>query len=430
MTLLKKEMTGASQYEIEFSVDKATFDAAVNAVYRKQVKKINVPGFRPGKAPKHMIEKMYGQSVFWDDAINNILPDAYEAAVKEAELDVIGQPEIEVVSMENDIVFKAKGAVKPTLTVEGYTGLRAPKKVKRVLKKDIEEELTRVQQRNARTVEVTDRAAKEGDTVNFDYSGSVDGVVFEGGTAEKQDLKLGSGHFIPGFEEQIVGHVIGEEFDVTVTFPTEYHAADLAGKEAVFHCKLHGISEEELPALDDEFAKDVSEFDTLDEYKADIKAKLQEKNAKEAESEVESKLCEALIKLVNAEEIPEAMYLAEVENFVRDYDSRLRMQGLDLNTYFQYTGLTMEALRAQLRPQAEQQVQLRLALEAIARQEGLKASDADVEAEYNRISEAYNVPVDQVKEMVPADSVSADMNVKLAMDFVKAHAVTKAGAAE
>ena len=426
MSLLKKELVASNQYEIEFSVEKEVFEAAVTAVYKKQVKKISVPGFRPGKAPKHIIERMYGKGVFYDDAINEVLPAAYEAAVVEAELDVVGQPEFDLVSLEDGVVFKAKVAVKPQLTVEGYKGIKAEKKVKRVLKKDIEEELENVRKRNARTIEVTDRAAEMGDTVTLDYSGSVDGVVFDGGTAEGQTLKLGSGQFIPGFEEQVAGHAIGEEFDVNVTFPEQYHADDLAGKAAVFHCTVHAITTEELPELGDEFVKDVSEFDTLDEYKADIKAKLQEKNAKAAESEVESKLCEALIALVNGEEIPEAMYEAEAESFIRDYDSRLRMQGLDLATYCQYTGMTVDMLRQQVRPQAEEQVKLRLALEAIARQEGLTVAEEEIEAEYARISEAYNVPLEQVKQMVPAESIAADMKVKAAMDLVKANAVTKA----
>ncbi len=427
MSLTKKELKSPCQYELEFTVDKETFDVAVNAAYRKNVKKMNVPGFRPGKAPKHIIERMYGKGVFYDEAINAVIPAAYEAAVKEAELDTVGQPEFDVVSIEDGVVLKAVVSVKPDVKMEGYLGLKAEKKAKRVLKKDIDEELARVQERNARSVEITDRPAANDDIVNIDYAGSVDGVAFDGGTAEGQTLKLGSGQFIPGFEEQIVGHSIGDAFDVNVTFPTEYHAAELAGKVAVFACKLNGITVSELPALDDEFAKDVSEFDTLDEYKADIKAKLQERNAKAAEGEFESALCEQLIALVEAD-IPEVMFAEETENFVRDYDNRLRMQGLDLNTYFRYTGMTLEQLREQMRPQAEQQVKLRLALEAIAKQENLSANAEDIEAEYTRISEAYNVPLDQVKSMVASEDIAKDMVVKAAMDLVKSKATT--GAAE
>ena len=400
MSLSKKELTEKNQYEIEFTVDAAVFAAAVDRAYKKNVKKIKIDGFRPGKAPRHIIERVYGKEVFYDDAINDVLPDAYEAAVKEAELDPVGQPEIEVVSMGDGITFKAKVGVKPVFELTGYIGIKAEKKVKRVLKKDIDEELERVRKRNARTIEITDRAAADGDTVNIDYAGTVDGVAFDGGTAQGQTLKLGSGQFIPGFEEQIVGKEIGAEFDVNVTFPTEYHAEELAGKAAVFHCKLNGITTEELPALDDEFAKDISEFDTLEEYKADVKAKLQEKNAKAADDEVEQKICEALIALV-PDEIPEVMYVQETENFVRDQDNRLRMNGLDLKTYLQYMHMTLDDLRKQLRPQAEKQVKLRLALETIARQEKLTVADEDIEK---------------------------DMLVKAAMEFVKSKAVTKAPA--
>ena len=429
MSLSKKEMTAQNQYEIEFSCDKETFDAAINAAYKKNVRKMNVPGFRPGKAPKHIIERMYGKGVFYNDAIDAVLPAAYEAAVKEAELDVVGQPDIDIVSIGDDgVTFKAVVAVKPQLDIDGYIGLKAERKVKRVLKKDIDEELRRIQERNARTIEVTDRAAQMDDTVNIDYSGSVDGVVFDGGTAQGQTLKLGSGQFIPGFEEQIVGKNIGDEFDVCVTFPTEYHASDLAGKAAVFACKLNGITVSELPALDDEFAKDVSEFDTLDEYKASIKATLQKKNAEEADRAVESALCEALIELVSEADIPEAMFVAETENFLRDYDNRMRMQGLDLNTYLQYMGMTLDQMRAQLRPQAAQQVRLRLALEAIARKEQLTVDTDAIQSEYERISAAYNVPVEQVKSLIEESDIIQDMLVKAAMDLVKAKAITKAPA--
>jgi trigger factor len=260
------------------------------------------------------------------------------------------------------------------------------------------------------------------DIVNIDFDGSVDGVAFEGGKSEGFDLTLGSGQFIPGFEDQIVGKNIGEEFDVVVTFPKDYHAKELAGKEAVFKTKLNGIKNKELPALDDEFVKDVSEFDTLDEYKADIKAKIQDRNAKQAEADTENKLLEVLIEKLEAD-IPEAMFVSETENYVRDYDNRLRMQGMDLSTYFKYTGMNLDILRAQLRPQAEKQVKVRLALEKIAELEGITVSDEEIEAEYTRISEAYNVPVDQVKAMVDAKGISEDLKVKGAMDFVKSKVV-------
>ena len=424
MSLIKKELTEKSGFVLEFSVSKEAFDKAENEAYKKQVKSINVPGFRKGKAPKSIIERMYGKGIFFEDAINACIPDAFEAAVKEAELEVVGTPKFDLVSTEGDIVLKAEGFVKPEVSIEGYKGLSAEKKVARVTVKEIDEEIKRVRERNARTIEITDRAAKKGDTCNIDYLGTVDGVAFDGGKAEGHDLKLGSGAFIPGFEDQIVGKKIGEEFDVNVTFPEDYHAKELAGKAAVFKTKLNSIKFEELPAADDEFAKDVSEFDTLDEYKADIKAKMQKRNQDKAQAEFESALAEALIDKLQAE-IPEPMFEAETENFVRDYDTRLRQSGLDLNTYFKYTGLTLDALRAQMRPQAEKQVKIRLALEKIASLENLTVSDDEVAAEYKRIAEAYNVPEEQVKAMVAAEDIKADLLVARAMDLVKENATVK-----
>ncbi len=424
MSLIKKELTEKSGFVMEFSVSKEAFEKAENEAYRKNVKSINVPGFRKGKAPKSIIEKMYGKGIFFEDAINACIPDAFDEAVKEAELTVVGTPKFDLVSSEGDIVLKAEGFVKPEVTIEGYKGIEAKKKVARVTAKEIEAELTRVRERNARTIEITDRAAQNGDICNIDYEGSIDGTAFDGGKGEGHDLKLGSGSFIPGFEDQIVGKNIGEEFDVNVTFPEDYHAKELAGKAAVFKTKLNAIKFEELPEADDEFAKDVSEFDTLDEYKADIKAKMVKRNQDKAQSEFETALAEALMEKLVAE-IPEPMFEAETENFVRDYDTRLRQSGLDLNTYFKYTGLTLDALREQMRPQAEKQVKVRLALEKIAALENLAVTDEEVDAEYKRIAEAYNVPEEQVKAMIAADDIKADLLVAHAMDLVKENAITK-----
>ena len=424
MSLIKKELTEKSGFVMEFSVSKEAFDKAENEAYKKNVKSINVPGFRKGKAPKSIIEKMYGKGIFFEDAINACIPDAFEAAVKEADLEVVGTPKFDLVSSDGDIVLKAEGFVKPEVTIEGYKGIEAEKKVAEVTDEEVEAELNRVRERNARTVEITDRAAENGDICNIDYEGSVDGVPFDGGKGAGHDLKLGSGSFIPGFEDQIVGKNIGEEFDVNVTFPEDYHAKELAGKAAIFKTKLNAIKFEELPEADDEFAKDVSEFDTLDEYKADIKAKMVKRNEDKAQGEFETALAEALMEKLVAE-IPEPMFEAETENFVRDYDTRLRQSGLDLNTYFKYTGLTIEALREQMRPQAEKQVKVRLALEKIAAVEALTVTDEDIDAEYKRISEAYNVPEDQVKGMIAADDIKADLLVARAMDLVKENAIVK-----
>ena len=425
MSLIKKELTEKSGFVMEFSVSKEAFAKAENEAYKKQVKSINVPGFRKGKAPKAIIEKMYGKGIFFEDAINACIPDAFEAAVKESGLEVVGMPKFDLVSAEDEIILKAEGFVKPEVTIEGYKGIEAEKKVEEVTDEAVEAELTKVRERNARTVEITDRAAEMGDIANIDYEGSVDGVPFAGGKGEKHDLKLGSGQFIPGFEEQIVGKKIGETFDVNVTFPTEYHAEELAGKAAVFKTTLNAIKFEELPEADDEFAKDVSEFDTLDEYKADMKAKMVKRNEDKAQGEFENALAEALMEKLVAE-IPEPMFEAETDNYVRDYDMRLRQSGLDMNTYFKYTGLTIEALREQMRPQAERQVKVRLALEKIAELESITIDDEAVEAEYKRISEAYNVPVDNVKTMVAAEDLKADLAVAKAMDIVKENAVVKA----
>lgn len=428
MSLTKKTQSESdkNRYELEITVAKEIFSAAVDAAYRKNVAKINVPGFRKGKAPKALIEKMYGKGVFYEDAINACIPDAYEEAVKESELTIVGQPDFDVVSAdENGLVLKAVVYVKPEIEITNYLGIEAEKHVEKVTDEAVEAEITRARERNARTLDVTDRAAKNGDSVNIDFDGSVNGAAFEGGKAEKYDLKLGAGQFIPGFEEQIVGHTIGDTFDVNVTFPADYHAKELAGKAAVFAVKLNGIKETELPAADDEFAKDVSEFDTFAEYQADVRAKMQERNEKAADAAFEENLIDALIANMSGD-IPTVMFDEETDNFVRDYENRLRMQGLDLETYFKFTGMNVEKLKEQLRPQAEKQVKLRLILEEIAKKENLAVSDEDIEAEYKRIADAYNIQADKVKQLIAKDGITTDLKVKAAMDLVKEKAVVKA----
>ena len=426
MKLIKNEKLEGSKVELHFSVEQSVFEAACERAYKKEVGKINIPGFRKGKAPRAMIEKMYGKGFFYDTALNEILPEAYESAVKEAGIDPVAQPEIDVLSLdENGVVFTAKVFVKPEVKIEGYFGIEVSKEVAPVTEDEINHELELVRERNSREIDANDRPAELGDTAVIDFEGFVDGVAFEGGKGEDYALKLGSGQFIPGFEEQIVGHNVDEEFDVNVTFPAEYHAEDLAGKASVFKVKLHALTKVELPELDDEFAKDVSEFDTLDEYKADLKAKIEARHETTAQSAVDGQLMDALIEKLEAE-IPEAMFETEAENFVRDYDNQLRMQGLDLQTYFQYTGMTLETLRNQFRPQAEKQVKARLALEKIAELENLNASEDDINGEYARIAEAYGIDVEQVKASIDAEFIAADMKVKLALDAVKEKAVVKA----
>ncbi|MBR7116246.1 MAG: trigger factor [Clostridia bacterium] len=422
MSLIKKELTEKGGYTIEFSVDKEVYAKAEIAAYKKNVKSINVPGFRRGKAPMHIIKTMYGKDVFFEDAINECIPEAFEAAIKEAELDIVGNPQFDLVSMDGDIVLKAVGFVKPVPSIDGYKGIEVEKKVDEVTEENVEAELAKVLDRNARFVTESDEAVKEGDTVTIDFEGFVDGVAFEGGKGTDHELKLGSGSFIPGFEEQIAGHKVGESFDVNVTFPTEYHAAELAGKESTFKCTIKSVKQ--LPVADDEFAKDVSEFDTLDEYKADLKSKLVEANEKKAEAEVESKLSEALMEMLVCD-IPEPMFAIETENYLRDYDTRLRQSGLDLKTYMQYTGMTLDTIREQLRPQAEKQVKLRLALEAIAKAEALEVTEEETAQEYERIATTYGVELDEVKKMIAAEDIDADLLVAKAMTFVKNNAVIK-----
>ena len=421
MSLIKKELTEKSGFELEFSVSREVYEKAEYEAYKKNVKSINIPGFRKGKAPKAIIEKYYGKGIWFEDAINECIPEAFEEAVKEAGITIVGQPQFDLVSNDGDIVLKAVGFVKPEVSIDGYKGIEVEKKVNPVTDADVDAEVEAARKRNARTLDVTDRAAEMGDIANIDYEGFVDGVAFDGGKGEGHDLTLGSGQFIPGFEEQIVGKTIGEEFDVNVTFPEEYHAAELAGKAATFKTKLNSIKAEELPALDDEFAKDVSEFDTLDEYKADIKSKMEKRNESQAEAEVENALAEALMEKLVAE-IPEPMFEAETENFVRDYATRLRQNGLDLNTYFKFTGLTIEALREQMRPQAERQVKVRLALEKIASLEGLTVTEEETNEEFQKISDAYNVPVDQIKTMIAAEDLNADIVVGKALKLVRENA--------
>ena len=423
MSFKKAEKQEANVYVIEFQIEKADFDAANDKAFKKNAGHINIAGFRKGKAPRHLIEKMYGKGVFYEEAINDCLPAAFEDALKQSGLDMIGQPEFDIVTIDdNGVAMTAKVTVKPECKVENYKGIKVTKDVKSVTATDVKKEIETVRERNSREIDVTDRAAKKNDIANIDFEGFVDGVAFDGGKAEGHSLTLGSGAFIPGFEDQIIGKKIGDEFDVNVEFPADYHAEELAGKPAVFKVKLNSLKVKELPALDDEFAKDVSDFDTFDEYKADVKAKLTERNEKDADVAVDEQLTDAIIGLLDAE-IPEVMYVTETENFVRDYDNRLRMQGLDINTFLKYTGQSLDDLRKQMRPQAEKQVKMRLALETIAKLENLTATDDEINEEYKRIADAYGVALDQVTGAIAKEDIAADIVVKNAFDIVKNNAV-------
>lgn len=422
MNLVKSEKLEKSMHELQFSVDAETFKAAIEKAYKREGKKYNVPGFRKGHAPRAVIEKMYGADIFHYDAINDLFPEAYEAAVVESGIQPVGRPEADVVSesLEDGVVLKVTVAVKPEIKVGNYTGLKATKKVNTVDDADVEAELVRMQNRNGRII-TREGKAENGDTVDMDFEGFVDGVAFEGGKAEHYSLVLGSGSFIPGFEDQLIGHEAGEEFDVNVTFPEEYQTKELAGKAAVFKIKLHEVKTKELPALDDEFAKDVSEYDTLDELKASIRKGMEEQNEKQAALAVENDLVDQVIATIEGD-IPEAMYEARMDEAVRDFEYRLAQQGLKLDMYLQYMGQTMESFRASFREQAEKQVKIRLALEAVAAAEQIAATDEELEAELQRVADNYKMELAKVKELVNADEVKKDLAVNKAIDFIRDHA--------
>ena len=423
MSLKSQETIGANQRKVTFTVDRPVFDKAVDKVYHRQVKNITIPGFRKGKAPRAIIEKMSGKEVFFEDAVNDCIPDAWDAISGDITETVVSRPEFEVVTIdENGVELAATYYVKPQVEISDYIGIPVNRPAVKVTDAEVEEEIDRVRTRNSRMIEVSDRPAQNDDLVNIDFEGFVDGVPFDGGKAEGHQLKLGSGQFIPGFEDQVAGHSVGEEFDVNVTFPADYQAENLAGKEAVFKCRLNGIKYTELPVVDDEFARDVSEFDTLDEYKADIRKNLEESHKKQADGKVDDELIDALIGKLNAD-IPEVMFENETENQVRDYDNRLRMNGLDLKTYFQYTGLDLDGLRKQMRPGAEKQVKTRLALERIAELENLTVTDEEVEEEYKRLGEQFGMDAEKVKEAVDKPAIEADLKVKAAIDLVREKAV-------
>lgn len=429
MSLKEKTLLETNKYQLKIDVDKATFDAAVNTVYRKQAKNITIPGFRRGKAPRAIIEKMYGKSVFYEDAVNEVLPDAYEQAAKESELDIVGRPEFDIDTIdENGVVITAVVFVKPEVKIEGYKGIKATKPDTKVTDDEVNAELENVRERNARMSDITDRAAQNGDIANIDFEGFADGKAFEGGKAEGHEITLGSHSFIDTFEEQIVGKNIGEEFDVNVTFPEDYHEESLKGKPAVFKVKLNSLKVKELPALDDELATLASEFDTLDEYKENIKATLTERKEHSADHEIEHQITDALVDLVEAD-IPECMFDEETENCLRDMDNNLRMQGLDLKTYLQYTGMDLDAARDNLRPRAIEQVKTRLALEKIAELENIEVAEEEIEEEYKKLSEAYGISVDEIKNIAPVDGIKTDISLRKAFDAVKAEAkITKKAA--
>lgn len=425
MNLTSNNKIETNKYELQVAVNAEEFEKAVAAAYRKNVSKISIPGFRKGKAPRGIVEKMYGEGVFYEDAVNALYPKAYEDAIVESGLEPVDAPEIEITSVDKTgFTFKAIVTVKPEVEIKDYKGINVTKKVKAVTDEDVDAEIQRLRERNGRIVSVEDRAAAEGDNTLIDFEGFVDGVAFEGGKGENYPLTLGSNQFIPGFEDQIVGHNTGDEFDVNVTFPEDYQAEELAGKPAVFKVKINAIKTRELPELDDDFAKDASEFDTVAELKEDLKKKVAERYETQAQDEVENAMIDVLVENLTAE-IPQCMYERRIDDFMRDFEYRLQSQGMNMDLYLQYTGMERDSMRETFRAQAERQVKLRLALEKIAELENITASEEDLANEYQRMADAYNLDVEKVKSLVTDKELTKDIVVTKAIDFVKDNAKVK-----
>lgn len=423
MKLVNKNEVEKNVVELEISVPADEFEKAVEASYRKNVGKVNIPGFRRGKAPRRIVEKMYGEGFFWNDAVDALYPEAYEAAVKEAGITPVDRADIEIseIGADKGFTFKAKVTVKPEITVKEYKGLKVEKPSTKVTAEDLNNEIAGYQRRNSRMIDVDDRAAEADDTVTFDFEGFTDGKPFEGGKASDYQLKLGSGQFIPGFEEQMIGKKIDEEFTVNITFPEEYHAEELKGQPAEFKCCIHKIQKEELPEVDDEFVKDISDFDTLDDFKADLKKKIAERKEGEADRVVADKLAEAVADLVEGD-IPQCMFDNEINANLNDFAQRMASQGMNMDQYMQITGTKIEDLRNMFAGRAQTEVRLRLALEKIAELEGVVISDEDVNAEYEKFSKEMQVPVERIKNDAVTENIIRELANAKAFECVKAHA--------
>ena len=409
-----------NKYEVIVEVTAEQLEEAVQKVYNKKKKSIAIPGFRKGKAPRKMVEKLYGEGFFYEDAVNSMIPTYVADAMDEAGLYPVVRPEFDVTALDKNtgVTFKVTAICRPEVTISDYKGIEIEKTVKTITDEDVDAELKRVQERQGRMVTVEGRAAENGDTTVIDFEGFIDGVAFDGGSEKNYELKLGTGYFIPGFEDQIIGRNAGDEFTVNVTFPENYQMEDVAGKPAEFRVKLHEIKNVELPEIDDEFVKDVSEFDTLDEYKADIKTKLAERAEKMAETEAENKLFDAVIEKMQAE-IPNEMYESKIDEMVRDFEMRLSQQGLNLEMYLSFSGMEMDGFRKQFEENAQKQVKLRLALDQIAKQENIEVSDEAAEEEIKKIADAYRISVAQVKDVITVESVKADLKAAEASKLIK-----------
>lgn len=427
MELKSTKNIETNKYELALEVSAEEFNNAINAVYKRESKKMNIPGFRKGHAPRAFIEKYYGEEVFYEAAVDHLYRSMVMEAVEKSELKVISIGDFKVDEIGKDKGLKCTITVitKPEATIEGYQGIEVHKEPVAVTDGDIDAEIERVRERNSRIVTVEDRAAENGDIAVIDFDGYVDGKQFDGGKAENYELTLGAGQFIPGFEEQVVGHKTGESFDVNVTFPEDYHAEELKGKPATFKITLHEIKKKELPVVDDEFVKDVSEFDTLAEYRKDLEKHLLESREKAADSDVENQLVDAVIEKVVAE-IPDEMVENEVDEMINSFAYRPQSQGLKLETYLKYTGMTTDDLRTEYKPQAERQVRLRLGLEKIAQLEEIKPSEEETEEEYKKLSDAYGMPLETVKNMVNAEDLNADISNRKAIEFLRENAVITA----
>ena len=419
---LQVEKMEKNMAKLTIEVSAEELEKALQGAYNKQKGQISVPGFRKGKVPRQMIEKMYGAAIFYDEAANALIPEAYSKAYDESGLEIVSQPKIEVVQIEKGkpFIFTAEVATKPEVTLGEYKGLKVDKVSNRVTAKEVDAKLEEEQKKNARTITVEDRAVQDGDEVVLDFEGFVNGVAFAGGKGENYPLTIGSGSFIPGFEEQLIGAEAEKEVEVNVTFPAEYHAEDLAGKEAVFKCTVHEIKVKELPELDDEFAAEVSEFDTLDEYKADIKAKIKEQKIAEGKRQKEDQAVEKAV--ANATmEIPEAMIDTQVQQMAQEFAQRMQSQGLTLEQYFQFTGLTAEKMMEEMRPQAVKRIETRLVLEAIAKAENIEITEEKVDAEIAKMAEMYKMEVEKLKEYMgeaEKEQMKADMAVQEAVTLL------------
>lgn len=429
MELKNTEKQEHSVVALTIEITKAEFEAAKDKAFKKTGKNITVPGFRKGKAPRKMIEKLYGEGVFFEEAFNIIYPDAMEMAVEKSGIKPVGRADVDLgdPAEEGGLTIIAKVPVEPEVELGEYKGIEVEKETVKVLQADVKAELNRMAQRNART-ETVERKAKKNDTVDIDFEGFVDGVPFEGGKAEHHELTLGSGAFIPGFEDQLIGCKAGDEKDVVVTFPEEYHAKELAGKEATFKCKVHKVEETILPEIDDEFAKDVSDTcETLDDLKKEITERLKAERQEAADNAFEEKVLDAVIDGMKAD-IPAAMIDSQVDTIVQDFGYRLQMQGMGLEQYLKMTGTEMGAFRAMFQSQAERQVKTRLALQKVVELEGITVSDTELEEEYAKMAEQYKMEVEKVKAIVSKEALEGDLKISNALEFIKKNAKVKKSA--